>query len=457
MNKMMIFACALTAFACQTEAPKPVSAEPASCAGKAKCITTIIGSGDNALTAEAGTLGWQTPTSQPNSSRVGPDGKLYYIDWNNHMVRVWNPKTLKTDTIAGTGEIGDLGSGGPAIQARMNHPTDLHFLSDGSLLIAAWHNSKIKRIDLATGILTDSCGTGGRAFAGDGGPAAKAVLDLPASVVSDGKGNLLLLDQANQRIRMIDDKDVITTVLGDRWMTDTAKKDGKPLQDDKGYFLDCTNTPAADSDKFQVVKTTGADGTISYKRFLNDVGKEVAQAIPIPNKCSGFKGDGGAMAEAAIGMQFSQSAIPNGRIHYDIANDVLYIADSMNHRVRKVDMKTKVITTVAGSGDGKAAAGYSGDGGPATEAKLNTPVDIDMLPDGTLLIADLFNSCIRAVAKDGKISTFAGQCGKKGFSGDGGGATTALLNRPYGVSVDAKTGTVYIADTNNNRIRSVTP
>ncbi len=455
MRKLFIASVVLAA-ACGSAEPSPAPAivEPPNCAGKSGCITTILGYGANELPTDEGSIGWKTPLSEPLDMAVGPDSKLYYLDWNNHMLRVWDPKSAQTKTIAGTGEIGDLGAGGPATKARLNHPSDLAFTADGSVLMASWHNSKIKKIDFTTGNLTDVCGTGGRSFAGDGGPAAKAVLDLPVAIALDAKGTIYITDQANMRIRAVDSADKITTWLGDRWVTDTGKKDGVAKVDDKGRYLDCKGVPAADAEKFQLVATVSADGTAGFKRFLNPAGKEVQVPIPLPDKCPAFAGDGGPVAAAAIGMQASQSAIPNGKMAIDRDAEVLYLADTMNHRIRKVDLKTGIISTIAGNGK----AGYAGDNGPALDASFNTPVDLDLAADGGLLVADTFNHCVRKIDKNGKVTTFAGSCGAKGgFGGDGGAATAAKLKRPFGVHVDKKSGRVYIADTQNNRVRVVEP
>src|SRR5262249_19033685 len=144
------------------------------------------------------------------------------------------------------------------------------------------------------------------------------------------------------------------------------------------------------------------------------------------------------------------------------ASGNLYIADTGNHVVRKVvpgsdgivgsgDPMEEIITTFAGNG----TSGYSGDGGPATSAMLNEPHDVTVASDGSLYIADTGNNCIRRVDKAGTIAAVAGRCGPQGgFSGDGGPALSALLNRPYGTELDSG-GNLFIADTGNNRVRKV--
>jgi hypothetical protein len=151
---------------------------------------------------------------------------------------------------------------------------------------------------------------------------------------------------------------------------------------------------------------------------------------------------------AQLNNPVGQAAAPAGRIVFDTSGN-LYIADTGNHRVRRVD-PSGTVTTIAGNG----TAGSDGDGGPATQAELNGPADVEIGPDGTLYIADTQNSCVRAVGRDGNIHTVAGHCGMRGSSGDGASPTSALLDRPYGVETDSS-GNLYISDTYNQRIRLV--
>ena len=161
------------------------------------------------------------------------------------------------------------------------------------------------------------------------------------------------------------------------------------------------------------------------------------------NGAEGYAGDGGSAVEATLNNPFDVVFDSQGR---------LIFTDTFGQRIRRVDMASGVITTIAGNGQ----EGYSGDGGPATEAMLDTPSDVAVAADGTIYIADTENSCIRAVDPDGIIDTFAGVCGERGFGGDFGPANEALLNRPFGVAIDAD-GLVYISDTYNSVIRVVEP
>ena len=355
----------------QADCP-PVSGHICSIAG-----TGIAGDGADELPA------LETRLYQPQDVTVGPDGRVFIVDWNNHRIRVLDTDG-KLRIVAGVGELG-FDSDDPTVN-RLNHPTNVTFNPQGQLVIAAWHNSRVKTVDLTTKELVDTCGDGGRGFMGDGGPAATARLDLPVGVVFDKAGNMIIADQANHRLRMVDaDTSIIHTIAG------------------IGRCMD-------------------------------------------PAGCS--LGDGGPATEAILSFPLGQAARPGGRVAIDDEGN-LYVADTSNFRLRKIDT-AGIITTLAGNG----TRGATGDGGPATLATLSRLTDVAVGPDGLVYIADNENSCIRVVTPDGNINSVVGQCGQRGFSGDGGPGATALLDRPYGITVDPA-GNLYIADTHNNRIRVV--
>jgi DNA-binding beta-propeller fold protein YncE len=168
------------------------------------------------------------------------------------------------------------------------------------------------------------------------------------------------------------------------------------------------------------------------------------------NGRAAFAGDGGPPGEAAFWMQeANENPEPGGSIALD-GDGRLYLADTFNNRIRRIDLTAGVVTTIAGNG----TRDFSGDGGPATEAALNRPRDLELGPDGRLYIADTDNNRVRVVdLESGIISTVVGS-GAAGFSGDGGPARAAALHRPFGVAFDGR-GQLYVADTFNNRIRKV--
>ncbi|HEY8504064.1 MAG TPA: hypothetical protein VIL46_05740, partial [Gemmataceae bacterium] len=155
----------------------------------------------------------------------------------------------------------------------------------------------------------------------------------------------------------------------------------------------------------------------------------------------GYSGDGGPAAQARLNLPFDVVLDAKGNV---------YFSDTFNHCVRRVDAKTGVITTVAGCG----RKGYSGDGGPATEATLNEPYGVKIDADGNLYLVDRLNFCVRKVdAKTGVITTVAGT-GKSGYSGDGGPAAKAMMREPNGIALDGK-GKLYVADVRDQRVRVV--
>lgn len=346
------------------------------CAAGPGIICRIAGTGDQALGAD-GVPALESAMYLPQDVTVGPDSALYLEDWSNHRLRRIDPDGT-VDTICGQVFIGD-GPEGPAEDASLNHPVNIEFGPDGNLYVAAWHNSRVEKIDMATGMLTYVAGTGVREYGGDGGPALEAILNLPSSIafVND---DLYFSDQANQRIRMVDENAIITTVVG---------------TGDKGY-----------------------------------------------------SGDGGSALQATLYAGSGQEATPGGRIL--ISGDKLYAADTQNQVIRVVDLTTGIIDTLAGTG----LPGFSGDGGPATDATLNNPTDIAMGLSGELYVADTDNNCVRVIYPDGRIDTFAGQCQSLGSEGDGGPPREAQLDHPYGVSVGPE-GNVYVTDTYNNAIRVI--
>jgi adhesin/invasin len=372
-------------------------------------LCTVVGTGEAGFSGD-GADARTAELYQPMDVTVGPDGRVFVVDWNNHRIRVVDDDHVIT-TVAGTGDLGD-GPVGPALEADFNHPTSVTFDGEGRMWIAAWHNSRIRRIDLEGGVMDDVCGTGARAYAGDGGPAGVAVLDLPAGIVFDADQNLIVVDQANQVLRRINaDDGTIERIAGQCVVVDGCPAGGTPTQCPGSDKLSCDMEMCA-------------------------------------RPCAGaFGGDGGDAMEARFSMPFGQSADPAGRVALDVDGN-LFLADTRNHRIRRIGTDG-VVTTIAGDGE----RGSTGDGVPATEARLDNPVDLDFGPDGTLYIADTFNSCIRAVGTDGIIRTVAGVCGQRGDASDGEAADEGLLDRPSGLDVDGEL--LYIADTLNHRIRVV--
>ncbi len=405
--------------------------------GAAKGSSLVTGTGDNAtdsVDADAdGATDAPIPAlsakfSQPMDMVLGPDARLYIMDWNGHKVRALSADGTTVAFVAGTGFVGDKCEESPlptdgsclATRQQLNHMLEVAFHPNNpnQMVIAAWHNAKIYQVDLTTGVLKNICGSGARKFftgigstCKDAAGADLVSMDLPGSVVYDKFGNLFIAEQASQVVRRIGASDgILKTVAGTCTVSGTA-----------------TGCP------------TG----------------------------QGYTGDGGPATAAKLDMPFGQVADPAGKIVFG-PDGSLYIADTGNNRIRRVvpgadgvidGASDEIITTVAGNG----TAGRAGNGGAGTSAEINQPRDIDVASDGTLYIADTNNHCIRKVtpgadgvvsgAPDETITTYAGRCGTKGY--EEGPATLALFDTPYGIELNDGTGNLYVADTLNDRIRVI--
>jgi sugar lactone lactonase YvrE len=316
-------------------------------------------------------------------------GNLLIADSNNQRVRRVDAVTGVTTTVAGSAQPnaagyiaqGYSGDGGAATSASRAWPASVTVDADGNFFIADFYSQHIRRVDALTGIITTVAGGGS---GGDAGPATSAVLVYPTAVAADSSGNVFIADWSNNRIRRVDaTTGIITTVAG--------------------------------------------------------------------NGIAGYSGDGGPATSASLWGRFGDVAVD--------AHGNLFIADINDERIRRVDAVTGIISTVAGSGQPGMAyipGGYSGDGGPATSATLDLPNGIALDSQGNLFIADTGNNRVRRVdAVTGIITTVAGD-GQEAFSGDGGPATSASLDiaRFGDVALDAR-GNLFIADTGNNRVRRV--
>jgi len=319
------------------------------------------------------------------------DGTPWFIDWNNHLVRRVEPDRTVTTVVGwtdpifpgdGTGDTSEKTGGAEGTLVKLNHPTELLRAEDGAILIMAWHNHKLRRIDPDTGLVTIVAG-GGAGFAGDGGPATKALFKQPKSLTADAGGNLYIGDQQNFRVRRIDTEGTITTVVG--------------------------------------------------------VGMQ------------GPEGDGGPAAECQLDWEVGSNPEPSGGVV--AADGKLFIADTLSHRIRVVDLESGTIDTFAGTGE----QGYSGDGGYALEATFNGPRELELGPDGDLYVADTDNHAIRAIdLESGLVRTVVGTGEPGRDERDGKLALETRLNRPFGLEFDTE-GNLYVMDTLNSRILKVTP
>jgi len=353
---------------------------------------------------------------------------------------IQNNNVLMIDTIAGSGPPGRYGGfsgdGGLAVNARLDCPFGMAVDAEGNLYIADQRNHRIRKVD-TNGIITTVAGSGCTGlycggYRGDGGPATEALLYRPEGVALDAQGNLFIADDANSCIRKVDTNGIITTVAGIGGRTGFSGDGGPATQ----ALLTFPRDVAVD-----------AQGNLYIADSVNGRLRKVDTNGIITTIAGG--GNSGADGIPAIESYLSHF----DSIALDSAGNI-YIADTGNDRVRKID-NSGIITTVAGNGTG----GYSGDGGPATQAQLNSPQGVAVDSAGNMYIGDAMNYRIRKVDTSGIITTVAGN-GTQGFSGDNGPATLAQLSS-YAtggmylkVAVDVQ-GNIYIADKTNQRIRKV--
>jgi trimeric autotransporter adhesin len=331
-------------------------------------------------------------------------------------------------TIAGTGAAGYSGDGGQATSAELNLPHGIDIDAAGNIFFADHDNNRIRKIDLS-GVITTVAGTGTAGFSGDGGQATAAKIYHPYDVTVDAAGNVYFGDGLNHRIRKISTTGIISTVAGNGmsgYSGDGGAASAAMINHPAGVAFDLAgNIYFADSYNHRVRKIDIATGVITT---TGGVGT------------SGYGGDGGPATAASF-------SYPNFMYGDPVTGDI-YVTDNGNHCVRKIS-PAGIVTNVAGTG----VHGATGDGGPATAAKLDYPAGVTKDADGNIYIADYINDKVRRIDVSGIISTYAGT-GTAGYSGDGGPASAAKLNQMTDVSID-NAGRLCIVDRFNSRIRRV--
>ncbi len=363
----------LTAACCFAPCCTPASGEPLTI-DESLTIDTVAGTGQPGDNGDAGEA-VKINVGDPFGVEVGPDGALYITEVRNHRVRRLDLKTGKLNTVAGCGSKGYSGDGGPAIDAKLNEPYEVRFDGDGNMFFVEMQNHLVRRVDAKTNIITTVAGTGNAGYSGDGGPAAKATFRRPHSIALDGQGGLYVADIGNHRIRRIDLKTgLVESIAGSRERklpTDGQKALGNPILGPRALFIDGNTMWIALREGHSVWKMDLKDGILRHvagtgeRGFAGDGGsakqatfngpKGIAagprgniyvvdtenQAIRKIDPRSGLvttiagsgpahaggKGDGAAATRAQLNRPHGVAIGGDGTV---------YIGDTLNHRVRRV-------------------------------------------------------------------------------------------------------------------------
>ena len=453
-------------------------------------IYTVAGTGTTGFSGDGGPA-TSAEFFTPIGLALDTAGNVVIADEQNYRIRVvavttgtfYGQAMTAGDiyTVAGNGNFGFGGDGGPATDAKLNLPGDPALDHAGNLLIADTLNNRIRVVAVTTGTFYGQAmtagdiytvaGKGGQRFTGDGGPATAAQLDQPGAVKVDGAGNVVIGDGHNFRVRVVAARTGtfygvamtagdIYTVAGngtERYSGDGGPASHAQLDDPRAVAEDAAGNVVFADDFTDSIRVVAA----ATGRFYG-VAMTVGDIYTVAGTGKfGFGGDGGPATKAKFSLPFGVTVDGAGN---------LVIADSRNNRVRVVAasagtfygvaMTAGNIYTVAGNG----TLGFTGDGGLATASSVDFPAGTGVDQAGNLLIADAGHQRIRVVADHtgtfygqamtiGHIYTVAGT-GNEGFGGNGGPATQAFFRNPLAVTVD-HAGNVLISDTDNNSVRVV--
>lgn len=337
------------------------------------------------------------------------------------------------DTVAGNGELGYSGDGGPAVEARLNNPFDVVFDPAGDLIFTDAFNHCIRRIDLVTGVITTIAGTTEIGYSGDGGSAMAARFNEPYGMAVDAGGSLHVADRLNAVVRRIDgETGIVTTFAG------TGEK---AFSGDGGR-----------ADQARMVEPNGLAFSLDYSLlYIADVSDNRVRVVDIAAATiSTFAGTGAAAHDGDGGPAAAADVFGARAVGVRPSDGSVYVMERQGSCLRLVDAKTGAISTVSSTGE----TGYAGDGEAAAVAIYDRPKEMTVDGEGDVLVVDTENHAIRLIdwAAD-RVTTIAGT-GASGFTGDGIPASRATLGRPHGVAIGPD-GSFYIGDTENHRIRKV--
>jgi streptogramin lyase len=337
-------------------------------------IETVAGTGraeNNGNTGPAATVN----ICDPFGVEIGPDGALYITEVGHHRVLRLDLETRRVTTVAGCGRKGYSGDGESALEAELNEPYEVRFDERGNMYFVEMQNHLVRRVNAETGIIDTIAGVGRPGYGGDGGPATQARFKNPHSIALDGAGGLLVADIGNHRIRRIDLKSGIVTTIagtGEKQMPQEGQlARGRPVLGPRALYVDGNTLWVALREGHSVWKLDLKDG-----RWRHVAGQGQR----------GFAGDQGPAERALLDGPKGIAVGPQGSV---------FVVDTENQAIRKVNMVTGTISTIAGGGPTQ--RGGAGDGGPATEAQLDRPHGICVDPDGAIYIGDTLNHRIRRV------------------------------------------------------------
>lgn len=337
-------------------------------------VKIIAGTGVPGFSGDGGPA-LQSQMREPFGITRGPDGALYVCEFNGHVIRRMDDKSVIT-TVAGTGTPGYSGDGGPATKAQLNKPHEIRFGPDGALYISDMSTHTIRRVDMKSGLISTFAGSGHAGFSGDGGPASAAQMKDPIAIQFGPDGKLYICDIGNNRVRAVDLKtSVITTVCGN------GKKEPTPDGADFSPDTPLNGPRTIDFDRDGRAWLALREGNSLYRA---DLKTSKLTHIAGTGK-SGFGGNGGPAKAAQLAGPKGLAIGQDGRV---------FIADTESHSIRAVDPRTGRIEVVCGNG--KKGAGKDG---PARDCQLARPHGVFVDNDGTLYIGDSENHVVRALAR----------------------------------------------------------